>query len=94
MLDVLPCICFCARATVPPKAWPMDWWPRQTPRMGVREWKRRMRSREIPPSSGVPGPGEITMPSGSRRSTSSTVILSLRATFIVAPSSPRYWTRL
>ena len=38
----------------------------------------RITSSEIPPSSGVPGPGEMIMRSGRRLRTSSTVILSLR----------------
>ena len=48
-------------------------------------------SRLIPASSGVPGPGEITMRSGRRARASSTLSASLRTTFTSAPSSPRYW---
>ena len=33
---VLPCMGFGARTTRPPKASPIAWWPRQTPRMGRR----------------------------------------------------------
>ena len=56
-----------ARTTRPPKAWPIAWWPRQTPRM--RHAAREARSRpatETPASSGRPGPGEITTPAGRR----------------------------
>ena len=56
---------FGARTTWPPKAWPRAWWPRQTPRSGTGE--RRMSSRLMPASSGVPGPGEITIRSGRER---------------------------
>src|SRR5665213_3790766 len=32
---VLPCIRLLARTTWPPKTWPIAWWPRQTPSMGM-----------------------------------------------------------
>ncbi len=41
-----------------------------------------------------PGPGEMTMPSACRASSSETLSTSLRTTSTSAPSSPRYWTRL
>ena len=90
--EVFPCMSFGARTTWPPNVWPRAWWPRQTPRRGTGE--RRMSSRLIPASSGVPGPGEITMRSGRSARASSTLIASLRTTFTSAPSSPRYWYRL
>ena len=61
--------------------------------MGTRPAKRRTSSTEMPASFGVHGPGEMTMRSGARRSTSSSVMRSLRKTRTSAPSSPRYWTR-
>ena len=48
-----------------------------------------IRSRQMPASFGVQGPGESTIASGSAASTSSTAILSLRCTATSAPSSPR-----
>jgi len=39
----------------------MDWWPRQTPRIGILPAKRLDRRHEIPASVGVQGPGEMTM---------------------------------
>ena len=86
---VLPCISLAARTTLPPNAWPSAWWPRQTPSSGTGE--RRTSSRLMPASSGVPGPGEITIFSGPSASASSTESASLRTTFTSAPSSPRYW---
>ena len=47
------------------------------------------------PSSGRPGPGEITIALGRQRARSRPAsISSLRRTTTVAPSSPSYWTRL
>jgi hypothetical protein len=93
MGEVLPCITRSARTTLPPYAAPMDWWPRQTPRIGVVGPSRRITSTETPASLGVHGPGETTIRSGARAAISSTVSSSLRRTSISAPSSPRYCTR-
>ena len=47
--------------TLPPNAWPIDWWPRQTPSvLTPASGKRRMTSTLIPASLGVHGPGETT----------------------------------
>ncbi len=54
----------------------------------------RITSREIPASSGVPGPGEITIRSGRIALIPDMSTASLRTTSGSAPSSPRYWTRL
>ena len=64
----------------PPNAWPIDWWPRHTPRIGILPAKRWIAGTEIPASVGVHGPGEITMCFGASRSTSSSVSSSLRIT--------------
>ena len=71
----------------------MHWWPRQTPSTGSRVPKWRMTSLEMPASRGVQGPGETTMPEGTRAVISSSVIRSLRTTLTSAPSSQRYWYR-
>ena len=42
----------------------MHWWPRQTPSSGISPASCRMASRLTPPSSGRPGPGEISTASG------------------------------
>ena len=78
-----------ARTIRPPKTWPIAWWPRQTPKTGTVGAARSISFRQMPASSGVPGPGETTIASGSARSTASTVILSLRWTTTSAPSPPR-----
>ena len=83
-----------ARTMAPPKAAPIAWWPRHTPRIGMVPAKRWMRGTEMPASRGVRGPGEMTTPSGRSAATSSRVIASLRRTSRTPPSSPRYWTRL
>ena len=62
--EVLPCMSVWARTTSPPKAWPMDWWPKQTPRMGIFPEKDWTASREMPALSGSHGPGEIRSLSG------------------------------
>jgi hypothetical protein len=49
---------------------------------------------EIPASRGVPGPGETTMPSGSRSRTSRRSRASLRRTTTSESNSPTYSTRL
>ena len=53
----------------------------------------RIAAREMPASSGPPGPGEMTSPAGFRSASSSTVIASLRNTSTSAPSSQIYCTR-
>ena len=67
-----------ARTIVPPKTCPIDWCPRQTPRIGIRPANRLTTSQEMPASSGVQGPGEITRWVGDFFAISSPVILSLR----------------
>jgi hypothetical protein len=98
MTLVLPCISSCARTILPPKAAPMLWWPRHTPRMGSLPAKCWMAATEMPASAGEQGPGEMTSrsmaPASSRRWISSTVISSLRTTVTSAPSSPKYCTML
>ena len=42
-----------------PKAWPMHWCPRHTPKMGTSPPSSVTTSRLTPPSSGRPGPGEM-----------------------------------
>jgi hypothetical protein len=71
----------------------MAWWPRHTPRIGVVGPSRLISSSDTPASSGVQGPGEITIFSGRSRSISSTVSASLRSTRTSAPSACRYCTR-
>jgi hypothetical protein len=46
--EVLPCISRLAAITLPPKAWAIDWWPRQTPRMGILPGKYLIVSRDTP----------------------------------------------
>ena len=83
-----------ARTTRPPKAWPIAWWPRQTPMMGIRVWNVRTTSQVIPACSGEQGPGERKIASGFIASISTRVISSFRRTATSSPSWPRYWTRL
>ena len=84
-----------ARTTLPPKAWPMAWWPRQTPRIGDgRARPSRSVQGRCPASFGVQGPGESTIASGLAEITWPTLILSLRCTTVSAPSSPRKWTEV
>ena len=49
----------------PPNAWPIAWWPRHTPRIGIWPANSRISGTEMPASFGVHGPGEITICSGS-----------------------------
>ena len=86
--EALPCIGRRARTIWPPKAWPMHWWPRQTP----EDRDRRARAgapaaRDTPASLGVQGPGEMTMCEGSSAAISSTVTASQRTTSVAQPSS-------
>ena len=84
-----------AFTTLPPNAWPIAWWPRQTPRIGISPAKRRIAASEIPASFGVQGPGEID---DLRRLQPLHIVQHdqslLRTTFTSAPSSPKYCTRL
>ncbi len=61
---------------------------------GIDADASRIRSSETPASSGVAGPGDITIASGGSESTASTVIASLRTTATSAPSAPNSCTRL
>jgi len=92
--ESLPCIGAGARTTCPPKACPIAWCPRHTPSTGILPAAAAIRSRQMPASFGVHGPGESTIASGLRASASSTVSLSLRTTSQSPPRSPRKWTRL
>ena len=94
MGDVLPCIRRSARTTRPPYACPMAWWPRQTPKMGSSAPRSRRTASEMPASFGVHGPGEMRMPWGARARMPATSMPSFLKTSTLAPSSPRYWTRL
>ncbi len=95
MSSAFPCTIRAACTIRAPNATPMAWWPRQTPRMGTLPAKRVTASTLIPASSGLPGPGEMTMPDGFFASSSATVILSLRNTSTGSSvSSHRYWYRL
>src|SRR5450759_5033670 len=58
--EVLPCD-GSFRTTFAPKASPRHWWPRQTPRMTTLPLSSLMVFVETPASSGVPGPGEMTV---------------------------------
>jgi hypothetical protein len=53
-----------ARETVPPKTCPIVCSPRHTPKVGISGEARFTRSRQMPASFGVQGPGESTMASG------------------------------
>jgi hypothetical protein len=68
-----------ARTTSPPNASPIDWWPRQTPRIGRSPAKRLMVGTEMPASFGVQGPGDTTIASGAMAAMSSSEIASFRA---------------
>ena len=60
--DALPCIGRRARTICPPKAWPMHWWPRQTPRIGIVGPSAAHQGHATRrPRCGVQGPGEMTM---------------------------------
>jgi hypothetical protein len=61
----------------------------------MRPANRRTTSQEIPASSGVQGPGEITTWVGASAAISSPVIRSLRCTSTGTSGaiSPRRWTR-
>ena len=75
---VLPCIRLWARITSPPIAWPIDWWPRQTPRIGRSSGAPLISARQMPASLGVQGPGDSTTASGRMASASWAVSASLR----------------
>ena len=84
-----------------PYAAAIDCMPRQTPSSGIpRSAATLIVSTETPALSGLPGPGETTMPrrsaasSSARASTSSRVIASLRTTRTSAPAASSAWTRL
>ena len=77
----------------------IDWWPRQTPKMGTFPAKDLTMSQLMPASLGVQGPGEMMMWSGFRAWASAMVILSLRKTCKSrlagsGQSWPMHWTRL
>ena len=76
--------------------WPMHWCPRHTPKIGVVGANRFSTSLEMPASFGVHGPGEMMMCVGFSAAISSSVIWSLRTTFIGSAGSisPNRCTRL
>ena len=81
MVPSLPWTISAARTTLPPKAWPIAWWPRQTPMSGVRvSAAAAMSARQMPASSGVQGPGERRMAEGCIAIAACTSISSLRRT--------------
>ena len=49
-----------ALTTFAPKAAPIDWCPKQTPKIGIEPENCLIASTDIPASLGVQGPGEIT----------------------------------
>ena len=64
---------------LPPKTWPIAWWPRHTPSTGMpRSANARIAAQMMPASSGRPGPGRQQHRVGRRASASSTVSSSLR----------------
>ena len=65
---------------LPPKTWPMHWWPRQTPEQRHPRGEAPDQVVGDPRLRGVHGPGEMMRCEGLRASISSTVILSLRKT--------------
>jgi hypothetical protein len=90
-----------ARTIVAPNAAAIDCIPRQTPSSGNRRSAATpIDPIETPASSGVPGPGEMTIPrrsaSGSSAIASSAPIsiASFRTTTTSAPAAWRAWTRL
>ena len=90
-----------ARTIEAPQAAPIDCMPRQTPRSGIlRSAATWIVATLTPAVSGLPGPGEMTMPrrsspgSPAMASTSSRVIWSLRITRTSAPAAWSAWTRL
>ena len=62
--ESFPCINSLALIIFEPKAWPMHWCPKHTPRIGILPLKFLITSRDIPASLGVHGPGDITKYSG------------------------------
>lgn len=77
-----------ARSTRPPNTSPMHWWPRHTPKIGMRWPKAAITALLIPASLGVQGPGETMMCVGARASISPKEIASWRTTRRGWPSSP------
>jgi len=76
------------RTTVPPKYWPMDWWPRHTPSNGFPAAAQApTKSSEMPASLGVQGPGEMRNALAPLRRAWSAVNASLRTTCVSAPNS-------
>ena len=74
-LSVLPCTGVGAFMTLPPKACPIAWWPRHTPNRGMSVLAAKfIRSRQIPASLGVQGPGESTRAFGALSMTSCAVL--------------------
>ena len=68
MVPSLPWTISPARTTLPPKAWPIAWWPRQTPSSGVRvSAAAAISARQMPASFGVQGPGESRIAEGLQR---------------------------
>ena len=70
----------------PPKAAPIAWCPKQTPRIGTSE--DLMSSTDIPASFGVHGPGDITILLGLLSIISVTDISSFLMTLMSCSNSP------
>ncbi len=56
----------------------MHWWPRQTPSNGISPASSRIAAKLTPPSSGRPGPGEMSTASGRAARMPATSMASLR----------------
>ena len=73
--EVLPCMSRGAETIFPPKWWTRLWWPRHTPKTGMR-WNAPIMGSETPESSGRPGPGEMHRCVGASARASCTVMAS------------------
>src|SRR5258708_33930275 len=80
---------FSARTTFAPKAAPMAWCPRHTPRIGSLPAKYFTNSMLTPAFCGVHGPGEITMWRAFRASIPVIETLSVRPTPTLSPHFPK-----
>ena len=73
-----------------PKAAASAWCPKQTPRSGMlASFDARINSIDTPAFSGLPGPGDITMPSGLRAMISLVLKALFRMMSTLAPRSER-----
>ena len=58
---VLPCINLFACMIFDPKTWPIIWWPRHTPSIGILLYNDLTIFIQFPAWLGFPGPGDITI---------------------------------